>query len=170
MLLNCGAGEDSWEFLGKQDQISQSLRKSTLNTLWNKWCWSWSSNTLATWWEELTHWKRSWCWGRMKAGGEGVDRGWDGSMASPTQWTWVWANSRSWWWTRRPGVLHPWGHKEWDTTEWLNWTDSLMSCYFAWKLLNISSRSHCHNDAVLDVILNVVVCFPQFLYKKTHPS
>ena len=127
-------------------------------------------NTLATWWEELTHWKRSWCWGRMKAGGEGVDRGWDGSMASPTQWTWVWANSRSWWWTRRPGVLHPWGHKEWDTTEWLNWTDSLMSCYFAWKLLNISSRSHCHNDAVLDVILNVVVCFPQFLYKKTHPS
>ena len=56
-------------------------------------CWSWTSNTLATWWEELTHWKRFWCWERLKAGGEGDDRGWDGWMASLTQWTWVWAKS-----------------------------------------------------------------------------
>ena len=55
------------------------------------WCWSWSSNTLATWWEELTLWKRPWCWERLKAGGEGANRRWDGWMASPTQWTWVWA-------------------------------------------------------------------------------
>ena len=61
--------------------------------------------TLATWWEELTHWKRPWCWERLKAGWEGGDRGWDGWMASPTQWTWVWANSRRWWWTGKPGVL-----------------------------------------------------------------
>ena len=54
------------------------------------------SNTLATWWEELTHWKRPWCWDRLKAGGEGDDRGWDGWMASPTRWTWVWAVSRRW--------------------------------------------------------------------------
>ena len=67
--------------------------------------WSWSSNILATWYEELTHWKRPWCWKRLKAGGEGGDRGWDGWMASLTQWTWVWVNSRSWWWTGRPGVL-----------------------------------------------------------------
>ena len=49
--------------------------------------------------------KKSWCWERLKAGGEGDDRGWDGWMASPTQWTWVWVSSRSWWWTGRPGVL-----------------------------------------------------------------
>ena len=52
-------------------------------------CWSWNSNTLATWCEELTHWKRSWCWERLKAGGEGDDRGWDGWKAKPTWWTWV---------------------------------------------------------------------------------
>ena len=61
---------------------------------------------------------------RLRAGGEGNDRGWDGWMASPTQWTWVWVNSRSWWWTGRPGMLYSsWGHKESDTTEWLNWTN-----------------------------------------------
>ena len=61
--------------------------------------------TLATWWEELSHLKRPWCWERLRAGGEGDDRGWDGWMASPTQWTWVRVDSRSWWWTGRPGVL-----------------------------------------------------------------
>ena len=55
--------------------------------------------------EELTHWKRPWCWERLRAGGEGDDRGWDGWMAPPTRWTWVWVNSGSWWWTGRPGVL-----------------------------------------------------------------
>ena len=63
---------------------------------WKDWCWSWSSSTLAPWCEELTHWKRPWCWERLKAGGEGDDRGWDGWMASPTRWTWVWASSRTW--------------------------------------------------------------------------
>ena len=55
--------------------------------------------------EELTHWKRLWCWEGLEAEGEGDDRGWDGWMASPTRWTWVWVNSGSWWWTERPGVL-----------------------------------------------------------------
>ena len=67
--------------------------------------WNWNSNTWAPWCEELTHLKRPWCWERLKAGGEGDDRGWDGWMASPTQWTGVWVNSGSWWWTGRPGVL-----------------------------------------------------------------
>ena len=75
------------------DQTGQSLRKSTLNIHWKDWCWSWSSNTLATWCEELTHWKRPWCWERLRAV-EGNNRGWDVWMASLTQWTWVWANSR----------------------------------------------------------------------------
>ena len=72
---------------------------------WTDWCWSWSSNTLATSCEELTHWKRLWCWEGLGTGVEGDDRGWDGWMASPTQWAWVWLNSGSWWWTGRPGML-----------------------------------------------------------------
>ena len=60
---------------------------------------------MATWWKELVHWKWPWCWERLKAGGEGDDRGWDDWMASLTQFTWVWINSGSWQWTGRPGVL-----------------------------------------------------------------
>ena len=90
------------------------------------WCWSQSSNTLATRYEELTHLKGPWCWERLKAGGEGDDRGWDGWMASLTQWTWVWVNSGSWWWTRRPGVLWSMGLQrvghDWATG--LNWTEN----------------------------------------------
>ena len=55
--------------------------------------------------QKLTHWKRSWCWEKLKAGGEGDVRGWDGWTASLTQWTWVWMSSRNWWWTGKPGVL-----------------------------------------------------------------
>ena len=65
MLLNCGIG-DFWESLGLQDQISQSYKKSTWNVHWKHWCWSWSSNTLATWCEELTHLKIPWCWERVE--------------------------------------------------------------------------------------------------------
>ena len=82
------------------------------------WCWSWNSNTLATSCKELAHWKRPWCWERLRAGGEGDDRGWDGWMASPTQWTWVWVDSVSWWWTGRPGVLQSMGQRvrhDWAT-------------------------------------------------------
>ena len=88
-----------------------------------EWCWSWNSNILATSCEELTHLKRPWCRERSKAGGEGDHRGWDGWMASLTQWAWVWVNSRSWWWTGRPGVLQSMGHKQSHTTEQLNWTE-----------------------------------------------
>ena len=84
-------GNQSWTFIGRTDAEAEML------------------NTLATWCEELTHWKRPWCWEGLKAGGEGVDRGWDGWMASQTQWTWVWVNSRSWWWTGRSGVLQSMG-------------------------------------------------------------
>ena len=63
----------------------------------------------ATWCEELTHLKRPWCWERLKAGWEGDGSGWDGWMASLTQWTWVWASSGSWWWTGKPGVLQSMG-------------------------------------------------------------
>ena len=59
----------------------------------------------ATWCEELTHLKRPWCWEILKSGGEGDNKGWDGWMASLTQWIWVWVNSEIWWWTGSPGTL-----------------------------------------------------------------
>jgi len=61
--------------------------------------------TFTTWCKESIHWKRPWCWERLRAGGEGGDRGWDGWIASPTQWTWVWAKSERQWRTERSGVL-----------------------------------------------------------------
>ena len=61
------------------------LKEISLGVHWKDWCWRWNSNTLATWCEELTHWKRPWCWELLRAGGEGDDRGWDGWMASPTR-------------------------------------------------------------------------------------
>ena len=125
MLLNCGVGEGSWESLGLQgNPTSPSWRKSVLNIHWKDWRWSWKSNTLATWSEEVTHWKRPWCWERLKVGGEGDDREWDDWMASPTQWTWVWVNSRSWWWTGKPGVLQSMGsHRVRHSCDWTELTD-----------------------------------------------
>ena len=80
-------GNKLWIFIGRTDAEAEK------------------SNTLATWCKELTHWKRPWCWERLKAGGEEDDRGWDGWMASLMWKTWVWVGSRSWWWTGNPGVL-----------------------------------------------------------------
>ena len=125
MLLNCGVGEDSWESVGQQgDPARPSYRKSVLNIHCKNWRWSWNANTLAIWWEELTRWKRPWCWDRLEAGREGDDRRWDGWMAPPTQWTWVWVNSNSCWrWIGRPGVLQSMGLQgvghNWVTE--LNW-------------------------------------------------
>ena len=102
---------------------SQSILKEISPEYSKDWCWSWNFNTLVTWCEEPTYWKRSWRWERLKTGG-GDDRGQDGWMASPTWWTWVWASSRSWWWTGKPGVLQFMGvAKESNTIEWLNWTE-----------------------------------------------
>ena len=92
-----------------------------------EWCWSWNSSTLATSCEELTHLKRLWCWEGLGAGGEGDDRGWDGWVALLTRWTLVWVNSRSWWWTGRPGMLWFMGSQRvgHDWASELNWTSTL---------------------------------------------
>ena len=89
MLLNSGVGEDSWESLRLQgDPTSPSyLKEIVLGIYWKDWCWSCNSNTLATWCEDLTHWKRPWCWEGLQAGGEEDNRGWDSWMALPTQWS-----------------------------------------------------------------------------------
>ena len=85
------------------------------------------------WCEELIHLKRPWCWERLRAGGKGDDRGCDGWKASPTQWTWVWVNSGTWWWTGRPGMLQSMGSQrvwsDWVTE--LYWTHKFM-CNFTW--------------------------------------
>ena len=73
--------------------------------------------------QRANHWKRPWCWERLRAGGEWDGRGWDGWMASPTQWTWVWASSGSWWWQGGLACCSPRGHKESDMTKRLDWTE-----------------------------------------------
>ena len=79
------------EVLGLQgDQTGLSWRKSTLNFHWKDWCWV---EAPVLWLPDWKSWLIPWCWERLKAGGKGDNRGWDGWMASVTQWTWVWANS-----------------------------------------------------------------------------
>ena len=89
-----------------------------------------NSKTLATWCEELTHWKRPLCWAGLRAGGEGNDRGWDGWMASLTWWTRVWVSSGNRWWTGNPDVLQPTGSQrvgdDWATE--LNWYYRVLEC------------------------------------------
>ena len=97
-------GDQPWDFSGRNDA------KAETPVLWPPHAKSWLIGRL-------------WCWEGLGARGKGDDRGWDGQMASLTRWTWVWVNSRSWWWTGRPGVLRFMGRKESDTTERLNWTE-----------------------------------------------
>ena len=117
-------GNQSWIFIRRTDAEAEV-----------------NSNPLATWCEELTHWKRPWCWERLKAGGEGDDRGCDSWMASPTRRTRVWASFRRWWRTRKPGVLQSMGLQrvghDWATE--LNWTDAYKVRGPQWK----SSRLIC---------------------------
>ena len=142
MLFNCGAGEGSWESLGLQgDPTSPFSRRSALNIHWKDWCWSWISNSLATSCEELPRLKRPWYWKRLKAGGKGDDRGWNGWMTSQTRWTWVWASSESWWWTRKPGIR--WRcFKESNTT--VDWTELKIQFYWITTLLLVVAQLQSH--------------------------
>ena len=122
MFLNCSVGEDSWESFGRQrNPTSQSSRKPVLNIHWKDWCWRWSSNTLATWCKELTHWKGVDAGKDWRHEQKGNDRGCDGWMASPTRWTRVWAMSASRWWSEKAGMLQFMGLQRvghnWVTTE-----------------------------------------------------
>ena len=125
MLLNCGVREDSkspldckeihpvnpkgsqsWVFIGRTDAQAE---------------------TPILWPPDVKNWhlKRPWCWKRLRAGGEGDDRGWDGWMASHTWWTWVWASSGIWWWTGKPGMLQSMESPRvrQDRAAELNWTE-----------------------------------------------
>ena len=98
-------GDQSWDYFGRNDA------KAETPVLWPLHA------------KELTRWKGLWCWEGLGEGGEGDNRGWDGWMASLTWWTWIWVNSRSWWWTGRPGMLRYMGSQRvrhnWATE--LNW-------------------------------------------------
>ena len=131
-------GDQSWVFIGRT------------------WCWSWNSNTLATWCEELTHLKRPWFWERLRAGGEGYNRGWDGWMALLTQWTWVWVNSGSWWWTGRPGVLQ---FMESQRVR-LNWATELKLNHF--EFIFVCDVRECTNSFGLHVAVQL------FLFIELH--
>ena len=152
MLLNCGVGEDSRESLGLQEDLTSPFgKRSALGFLWREWYWSWNSSTLATSCEELTHWKRLWCWEGLGAGGEGDSRGWDGWMASPTWWTWVWVNSGSWWWTGRPAMLWFMGSQrirhDWATE--LNWRKIELPITSITINYHIFSDSRIHTYSIL---------------------
>ena len=132
MLLNCGVGgllRVPWTARRSNQSILKEIRSEyPLEGLMLKLKLQYFGHLM---WKELTHWKRPWCWERLTAGGEGDDRGWGGWMASLTQWTWVWVNFGSWWWTGRPGVLQSMGSQrvghDWATE--LNWCKNTISLW-----------------------------------------
>ena len=105
LLLNCGVGEDSW-VLWTARRSNQLILKEinteySLEGLVLKLKLQYFGHLM----RRADYWKRPWCWERLRARGEGSDRGWDGWMASLSQWTWVWASSGRWWRAGKPGVL-----------------------------------------------------------------
>ena len=134
-------GNQFWIFIGRTDAEAEALIL-------------WQPNT-KNWliWKEF-----SWCWERLEAGEED-DRGWDGWIASPTQWTWVWASSGSWWWTGKPGVLQSMGSQSIGH----NWATEL-NCHVGWiestpSALEAQSLSHWANREVRGwVIIFMISC------------
>ena len=112
-------GNQSWIFMGRTDVEAEAP---------------------ILWPFDVKNWligKRPWCWVRLRVGREGDDRGWDGWMASPTWWTWVWARSGCWWWAGKPGVLQSMGlqriRHNWETE--LNWPGSSVHGIFQASIL-----------------------------------
>ena len=106
-------------------------------------------------WEEPTHWKGPWCWERLRAGGQGGDRGWDGWMASPTQQTWIWASSGSWWWTGKPGVLQSMGSQRVGHN---------------WATAKVNSLHLSHSLTHLSIPILYTSCFPPTAPESLRPS
>ena len=145
VTVNCSAGEkDSWEFLGSNQGIKAKEIKPANPK--GKQPWSWSSNPLATWCKEPTHWKRPWYSERLRAGIEQGDREWESWMAPLAPWTWVWANSRRWWRTGKPGGLQSTGSQKSRT--WLSdWTTTVEDHLCEGFLLH--PNSCCHSQVIV---------------------
>ena len=156
-------GNQPWIFIGRTDSKAEA------------------PILLATCWEELTHWKRPWCWQRLKAGGEGDGRGWDGCMASLTRWTWVWASSGSWWWTGKPLCCSPWGCKELATTEWPTSCSVAKLCsilHYPWTAAPQASLSRSISQSLpkfmsIELVMpsnHLTVCHPLLLLPSIFPA
>ena len=126
-------GNQSWIFIGRTDAEAETP------ILWPL---MWRTDSL----------KRPWCWERLKAGRERDNREWDGWMTSPTRWTWVWASSRSWWWTSRPGVLQSMGFQRVGH----NWETELNLLYSKSTILNVSLIQKAHSQKHPDKCLTKI--------------
>ena len=140
MLLNCGVGENSWvpwtARRSNQSILKEIIPEYWLEGLMLKLKLQYFGHLM----QRTKSLERPWCWEGFKVGGEGDNRRWDGWMASPTWWTWVWVNSGSWQWTGRPGVLQSVGlQSRTQLSDWteLNWTEWLL-------ILNISLCAYLH--------------------------
>ena len=120
--------------------------------------WCWSSNTLAIWFEEMTYWKKPWCCERLRAGGKGGDRGWDGWVVSLTWWTWVWVNSGRQWRTGKPGVLQSHGLQ--NQTQLSNWTTTTQ----AWES-SAGVRNFDHYSCSATMVWTCCFVYSQTLYE-----
>ena len=148
-------GDQSWVFTGRTDAEAETPLL-------------WPPNVK----EELTRWKRPWCWERLKAGGEGDDRGWDGWIASPTQWTWVWVISGNWWWTEAWSAavmgLQRVG-RDWVTE--LNWTEYHYDPYRKKKQKTPQILLHCQSEFfILDTQVNIHICRLRLITWKIFPT
>ena len=156
MLLNCGYGEDSWESLGQQgDQTNQSSRKSILNIHWKDWCWSCSYNILTTWCKEPTHWKRPWCWKRLRAGEGGKRMRWLNSITDSMEMClrklWEIVKDEEAWCAAGRGITKSKTQlSDWTTIiqvtalkkYFLGWPPKLASVQFSRSVLSDSLRPH----------------------------
>ena len=139
MLLNCGVGEDlrvPWTARrSKQSILEEISPEYSLEGLMLKLELQYFGHLMP----RTDSLERPWCWERLKAGGEGDDRGRDGWMASLSWWTWVWVRSGSWWWTGKPGVLQSMGSQrvghDWATE--LNWTE----INTVWSQIDLGSKT-----------------------------
>ena len=119
---------------------------------------------MATSCEELTHWKIPCCWEELGAGGEGDDRRWDGWVASPTQWTWVWVDSGSWWWTGRPGVLRFMGSQSqkqlnyWTELNWKRCRPNIFSDIIVARATCTCAQSSCRISLFLLISWPLCCC------------
>ena len=126
-------GDQSWIFIGRADAEAETP------ILWPPDVKNFSN---------VNHWKRLWCWERLKVGGEEDNTGWVGWMASPTQWTWVWVNSGSWCGRGSLAYCSRWGCKVWDTTEWLNWSELNWIRLLLNKMYQVGSAKVLNNNVL----------------------
>ena len=131
----------AWESLESPLRVPWDCKESPTSPFWRDQPWDFfgrndaKAETPVLWPPHVKSWfiGKDWCWEGLGAGEEGDDRGWDGWMASLTRWTWIWVNSRSWWWTGRPGMLRfMWSQRvghDWVTE--LNWCTEL--CSLTWR-------------------------------------